>query len=474
MRKNKIFLLFPLLFIYLLFIQALLNATLAEWSILVYMQADNNLFEFADKDMAAMVNGYQFTVVDSNFLVNTLVQVDYPQDKKTWRFKIDQAGKIEHDSLNQQMGVHPADELVASARWIKEKYPAKQYAIILWGHGTGEEDLSSKGINSAGLNNIKKFNSIWMDVFDTYTCSCKIVENIEKTGSAKSCDERGLGDLVKNGRGILYDDSEKTCLTNQGLTIAFSQIKSVLGQKIDLVGMDACLMAMVEVAYQIKDYVNVLVASQDTEPGLGWDYADILRPLVSNPGLFTSDVLARSIVASYGSYYSPTDTHKYTLSAVNLNLLDPLCANIGAISLNILECLKYESFAIKKAVHMARLNSKSFAMPCYIDLYSFYHALHAEITQLRHNAEVEHSKCCGFLHKQSPNYIPTLDHLIEILNEGIGILGHVVFANVDGSADIGSNGISIFYPISASGIHPSYANTLFAQHTNWLNVLKLA
>ena len=51
------------------------------------------------------------------------------------------------------------------------------------------------------------------------------------------------------------------------LSYALSQIKDVLGQKIDLVGMDACLMAMVEVAYEIKDYVNILVASQETEPG---------------------------------------------------------------------------------------------------------------------------------------------------------------------------------------------------------------
>lgn len=120
----------------------------------------------------------------------------------------------------------------------------------------------------------------------------------------------------------------------------------------------------------------------------------------------------------------------------------------------------------------ARLNAKSFETASYVDLYSLYFALHAEFTKLRHDAENEHPSCFGFLNKPSPNYIPCLDQLIQHLNDGIGLIQNVVFANVAGARSKGANGISIYYPFLASSIHPSYPNTMFARNTHWLNVLK--
>ena len=461
----RLILLMPLLFFYV----HLLTAN-AEWSILVYMQADNNLSEFADKDMVEMIKGYQKAMPSGALNVNTLVQVDYPQDKKTWRFKIDGMGKIEHDSLSQEMGKHPAEELIASAAWVNAKYPANHYAIVLWNHGSGVEDY--RKINTG---NTRNFNSIWMDIFDTNILSTDNVKIFtKKNGIKKNSSDIGLGGLSKNGRGILYDDSEKTCLTNQGLSLALSQIKDIFGKKIDLVGMDACLMSMVEVAYEIKDYANILVASQETEPGYGWDYFGIIAPLVNAPSVFTSENLARLIVASYATFYETTDMQNYTQSAISLNLMDQLRDNIELVSLNVLECMGCKSTIVKKALRTARLNSKSFETASYVDLHSLYFALRAEFTKLRHDAENEQPTCFGFLNRPSPNYIPSLDKLVHHLNDGIGLIQNVVFANVAGARSNGAHGISIYYPFSASAIHSSYPNTTFAQNTHWLNVLKSA
>ena len=452
----------------LLFFQVHLITANAEWSILVYMQADNNLCEFADKDMVEIIKGYQKAVFCDAVNVNTLVQVDYPQDKKTWRFKIDGAGKIEHGSLTQEMGERPVEELVASAEWVKGNYPAKHYAVILWNHGSGIEDY--RKINTG---NARNFNSIWMDIFDTNILGVDEVKNItEKNNIKNNTSDIGLGDLSKSGRGILYDDSEKTCLTNQGLSIALSQIKNIFGKKIDLVGMDACLMSMVEVAYEIKDFADILVASQETEPGYGWNYSGIIAPLVSAPSVFTSENLARLIVASYANFYETTDMQNYTQSAISLNLLDQLCANIELVSLNVLECITCKSTIVKKALRTARLNSKSFESASYVDLHSLYFALREEFTKLRHDAENEQPTCFGFLNRPSPNYIPALDQLVQHLNDGIGLIQNVVFANVVGVRSNGAHGISIYYPYSASSIHPSYPNTAFARNTHWLNMLR--
>lgn len=454
--------------VFLLFFNVNLVIAVAEWSVLVYMQADNSLSEFADKDISEMIKGYQKSGPGEAFNVNTLVQVDYPQDKKTWRFKVDGSGKIEHDSLSQEMGERPVEELVASAAWVKEKYTANHYAIILWNHGSGIEDY--RKINSEKIRN---FNSIWMDIFAPDISHADNGKTVNKKNNVKvNANKAGLDDLSELGRGILYDDSENTCLTNQGLSIAFSRIKDILGKKIDLVGMDACLMSMVEVAYEIKDYADVLVASQETEPGYGWDYTGIMAQLVSNPVWYTSSNLAQLIVASYGFYYASTDMQGYTQSAINLNRIDQLCANIESVAVGVLECKEYNSTSIKKALRTARLSSKSFETASYIDLYSFYSELHKEITKLRHDVENATATCFSFFCKPSPNYIPALDRLIQSLNEGIGLLGIVVFANVFGKNSEGSHGISIYYPLSAASVHSSYPNTSFAQNTHWLNVLR--
>lgn len=463
MRINlRIVLLMPIFFS-----QIHLTAANAEWSILVYMQADNNLWEYADKDMVEMIKGYQRAVGTDAPNVNTLVQVDYPQDKKTWRFKIDRSGKIEHNSLSQEMGVHPAQELIASAEWVKRLYPANRYAIILWNHGSGVEDY--RGIK---IDKTSNFNSVWMDIFDKNISNIdKVKKSTKKSNLKKNNNEQGLGDLSKCGRGILYDDSEKTCLTNQGLSFALSEIKKIFGKKIDLVGMDACLMAMVEVAYEIKDYADVLVASQATEPGYGWDYSGIIAPLVCAPLTFTPGNLAKLVVTSYANFYSSTDMQDYTQSAINLNLLDQLCANIEAVAVNILECMRCKSTVTKKALRTARLNSKSFEVASYVDLYSFYDALRVEFTKLRHDAENEQPSCFGFFNRPSPGYIPALDQLVQTLNEGNALIDNVVLANVFGAKNNGAHGISIYYPLAASSIHPSYPNTIFAKNTHWLTLL---
>ena len=44
---------------------------------------------------------------------------------------------------------------------------------------------------------------------------------------------------------------------------------ALLRRPVDLVGMDACLMTMIEVAYQLREHAQVLVGSETLEPGPG-------------------------------------------------------------------------------------------------------------------------------------------------------------------------------------------------------------
>jgi len=79
-----------------------------------------------------------------------------------------------------------------------------------------------------------------------------------------------------------------------------------------MVGFDTCLQGMVEQAYDLRGVADYVVASQDLEPGDGWDYAAWLRSLSINPTSADSQV-AIDAVTAYGNFYG----HQETLAAVN-------------------------------------------------------------------------------------------------------------------------------------------------------------
>ncbi len=89
-------------------------------------------------------------------------------------------------------------------------------------------------------------------------------------------------------------------------------------KKLDFLGFDACLMATMEVAEMASSYAHYLIASEETEPGIGWDYS-FLNTLNSTSDFF-------SIVASIlVSYEFSMDIYKvppeYTLSCIDLSQL---------------------------------------------------------------------------------------------------------------------------------------------------------
>ena len=65
-----------------------------------------------------------------------------------------------------------------------------------------------------------------------------------------------------------------------------------------MIGMDACLMGHLEVYTMLAHHARYAVASQETEPALGWAYASFLGALKANPAMDGAE-LGRLIVDSY-------------------------------------------------------------------------------------------------------------------------------------------------------------------------------
>lgn len=144
--------------------------------------------------------------------------------------------------------------------------------------------------------------------------------------------DHGYGAMEGFGKDERYADST---LTLTELEQALSE--GLQGRRLSLLGFDACLMASAETALTVSDYADYLVASQETEPPEGWDYAFLscLTP-AAEPGDAGKEII-RSYQAFYSRHYAdfPQLRQPYTLSLTALNgfdrLADALDAFLGSL-----------------------------------------------------------------------------------------------------------------------------------------------
>jgi len=168
-------------------------------------------------------------------------------------------------------------------------------------------------------------------------------------------------------RGIAYDDSSGDCLDNLEIKRVLARVHRLLGRKVDLVGMDACLMTMLEVAYQLRDHAEVLVGSEELEPGQGWPHAAILGDLTKNTAM-TAAELGATIVPRYVESYRH-GAEEATQSAVDLGRLDDLVEAVDGLARALLRDIRRAHVAT--ALHLAWRRTLHFFEHAYVDLHHF-------------------------------------------------------------------------------------------------------
>ncbi|KKQ32681.1 MAG: Clostripain family protease [candidate division TM6 bacterium GW2011_GWF2_37_49] len=445
----------------------------AFWTVINYMEADNTLAEFSSVDIDEMIQGLKDAAVVTDARINVLVQLDLPKENKTWRFKIEGTGKIEDESVNQAMGADPERELVETAHWIRSKYQANHYFWILWSHGSGIEDY--RKIRSS--NGKIRFINSWLEIPGYPIIKASSLKKNE-TQEQKTCNDNASEE--DDFKGILYDDSQHSCLTNQAMTSAFTQIRDILkpGDKLDIIGMDACLMAMLEIFYQLKDCFHFFVGSQQLEPSNGWDYTRLLEPLVERADAITAENLSAIAVEAFGASYAASSEQNYTQAAVDLSKVEALKTHIDAFVALVDKCAQYKPSTISKAVISARLNTSCFDNTNYIDLYSFFSEMRKLIGGLVE--KINEATCSCWCNQPPAEYVDALRALLANLDAGMQLIKtQVVIRNTYGhkfivGPDQLANGVSIYYPNpqkAATAIHRSYYQIIFAQNSSWLNFI---
>ncbi len=279
----------------------------AKWTVLVYMAGDDRNpggIEYAiSQDLG------EIKQVGSTDAVHFLAQTDDASGSASYRYRLRKGTDLASDRLERFSGdlnTGSTKTLVDFVKWGLSLFPAERTALVLWGHGSGHDDQDVYRASRGSMNprTAARMAQRRLGFF---------------SGTRRSILEQGPT------RGYGYDDTAGDFLDNVELRKALLQVTEIVGRKLDILGFDACLMAMIEVAYQIRYAANILIASERTEPGDGWWYRRAFRALPAHPEMPPRE-LAGDIVRSYREAYQDD----MTLSAIDLLRIPPLARHIGA------------------------------------------------------------------------------------------------------------------------------------------------
>jgi hypothetical protein len=253
-----------------------ISAQNREWTFLVYMMADNNLEPDAMDDIA------ESTLAETSIRGTIVIQItaagtytDEPKVVNLKRITTTKRLEAKKGSLKElaDLGkVNSADpkKLTDFISWGIKTYPAQHYALVLWDHGGAWTGYGSDDSHDGAG-------------FDLATLT------------------KAVGDGLKGG-GV---------------------------KQLDLLGFDACLMGSYEVARAVRPLANYMIASEELEPGHGWDYT-CLSVLAKSPD---AETLGKAIIAGYAeSSTTAADRDEVTLSLINLQKLDALDAAVSAFA----------------------------------------------------------------------------------------------------------------------------------------------
>ncbi len=214
--------------------------------------------------------------------------------------------------LEKDLGSVPMtdpDVLSGYIRWCAENYPASRYELILWDHGGGS--VSGYGYD-------------------------------EKFASSGSMDLSGLDRALKDA-----------------------------GVKFDFIGFDACLMATAETALTMAQYADYLIASEETEPGVGWYYTGWLTALGKDTSMPTIQIGQKIVDSFVETCAQKCRGQSTTLSVVDLAELEATLPDVLAdFSRSTAKLIREQSY---QTVSNARSGAREFAPSSRIDQVDLVH-----------------------------------------------------------------------------------------------------
>ena len=297
-----------------------------QWAMYTYIAGDNNLSNAGLVDIREMESAGATKDLHVAIQIDTAGELD-----GSIRYEISQpdfAG-VSHRTVIERLPEENTGNpkyLAEFATWATNRYPARRRLLVVWNHGAGFMHVPTRDI---GYDDSSKGDALTM---------AELRWALERAGFGKGA----------NGR-------------------------------LAILGFDACLMNMVEVAYEFTGLADLVVGSQQTEPGDGWPYADVLAGLQRRPDPRTA---AKNIVRVYDRSYRSTGQLNVTQSAIDLTRLSALgkaLDNLGGMLLTLVP-------EHRDAVIEARVRTQGYEEPTYVDLVDLARKLRTAIKDKKFRA----------------------------------------------------------------------------------------
>ena len=119
--------------------------------------------------------------------------------------------------------------------------------------------------------------------------------------------------------------ADEPMMRMHAMAAALQGAQAATGVTLDYIGFDACLMATLEVAKILQPYARYLGASQELEPGAGWDWSAIVESASHQPAPSIPEFGRAAAIAYYDKQVrnSPSDSLAPSLSdRVTFSIID--------------------------------------------------------------------------------------------------------------------------------------------------------
>jgi len=399
------------------------------WTWMIYLATHNNAAQAGEQSVARMRQ------TQLGHGVRVLVQQATPV--RTVRRIIGATPELVAD-LGQIDSGDP-QTVIEFIHWASESAPAERYVLVLWSHGSGWEPSEMERL--AHRQPVKV--PVTMD---------ELTERGPEDEGRQVFFSTTMRELLAKPtpaeRAVAFDDGSGHSLDTIELGQVASQAAQILGQPLDLLGMNACQMSNVEVAYQVRRYVSVYVASEEDMPVQSWPYDDILTRLAAQPDI-NADALGQMVVERYCAYFrsTPLPWGQYglppgiTLTAVCPGRIESLAGAVGSLA----AVLQDDIAGRLKAVWDAHREAHAFRFHLY-DLASFCRALTAHPGAAPAGVKAARAVLTVL---DDPAFLLALDHTSPAYD------------------DVGGLTTYLMSPAPGRSLSPYYAETDYAQITGW-------
>ena len=404
------------------------------WTILVWIAGDNNLSDYGAADLAELKK------IGSTAEVDLVAEYDRAGRTGTRRYHLHKGTTLDQDEVADLGETNGGDPAVAIDffTWGISTFPAEHVMCVLWNHGSGidETDIYARARQLAtGTAPAARRRGAPVPKLDL---TRKQVRSIAGSRLGRALFITTVDEALFD-KGIAYDDTSRDFLDNMELARVLKDVATA-ARPIDVLGFDACLMNLVEVAYELRSYASVMVGSEEVEPGDGWPYDRVAKATASAGGQTPTD-LAAAIVKSYLAYYRDSSEETVTQSALDLSKIEAVARAVDQLAATLTTSLQAigEYAAFSRALTAAqRFHTRDF-----VDLGDL-------CTQLaRRSADAE-----------------TVERAKAVVTALTGRGGAVLASGTKGDKVAAATGTAIYFP-TVGDVNLKYDELAFAKDTRW-------